>query len=117
EVVGKRVVEALPEVVDQGFVQILDRVFATRESFVGREISVMLQRVPGEPPQERFLDFVYQPLIESSGVVSGIVAHGNDVTEAVLARQRIEQLLHASEESEERYRFLANAIPVQVWTA
>ncbi len=40
--VGKPVAEALPEVVGQGFVGLLDRVLATGEPFVGRELPVMV---------------------------------------------------------------------------
>jgi PAS domain S-box-containing protein len=123
-VVGRPVIEALPEVVSQGFVELLDGVYRTGKSFVGREIPVMLQRIPGEPPEQRLLDFVYQPIADAGGTSSGIVAHGSDVTEAVTARREVERLLELSEqarsrveESEARYRFLANAIPVQVWTA
>jgi PAS domain S-box len=123
-VIGRRVIDALPEVVDQGFVELLDGVYRTGRSFIGREIAVMLQRVPGEAAEERLLDFVYQPIIGADGLSSGIVAHGSDVTDAVMARREVERLLELSElararveESEARYRFLANAIPVQVWTA
>ncbi|MEO6777843.1 MAG: ATP-binding protein, partial [Gemmatimonadaceae bacterium] len=74
-------------------------------------------RTPGDAPEERIVDFVYQPITDADGVSSGIVVHGSDVTDAVMARREAERLLHVSEEREESYRFLANSIPVQVWTA
>jgi PAS domain S-box-containing protein len=124
ELVGSRLVDALPEVAAQGFVDLLDGVYQSGKPYVGREVPVMLQRTAGSAPEERRVDFVYQPLTSADGTISGIVAHGSDVTEAVLARQETEELLLISEEtraraveSEARYRFLANAIPVQVWTA
>jgi PAS domain S-box-containing protein len=124
DLIGRTLANALPEVVAQGFVAILDRVLATREPFVGRDVSVSLQRVPGAAPEERFLDFVYQPIADEAGAPIGVVVHGSDVTDALMARREIERLWHESEstkfdalESESRYRFLANAIPVQVWTA
>ena len=124
ETVGKTVDEALPEVRAQGFIDLLDGVFASGKPFVGRELPLMLVRRPGSPAEQAWVDFVYQPIIESTGETAGIVAHGTDVTEAVLARREIERLLRESElaradaeQSEERYRFLANAIPVQVWSA
>ena len=123
-VVGRRVIDVLPEIVDQGFLTLLDRVYASGKPFVGREIALMLERVSGEPPEEHIVDFVYQPISDGAGITTGIVVHGSDVTEAVLARREVESLLRASEEtrlrveeSEARYRFLSNAIPVQVWTA
>ena len=81
DVVGKSVKEALPEVEGQGFIDLLDQVYETGEPFVGREVEVQLQQAPGEPMEEVYLDFVYQPVIESNGVVSGIFVQGHDVTE------------------------------------
>ncbi|MDQ6716957.1 MAG: PAS domain-containing protein [Gemmatimonadota bacterium] len=124
DLVGRTVVDALPEMRSQGFVELLDRVFNTGKPYTGRDIPVTLAASPNEPPEQRFLDFVYQPITDASGVTGGIVAHGSDVTEAVRSRREMERLWRESEmartgaeESEERYRFLANAIPVQVWTA
>jgi PAS domain S-box-containing protein len=124
DIIGKPVAEALPELRDQGFVQLLDKVYATGEPYVGREIAVTLQRSPTEPAEEHYLDFVYQPLTEPDGERVGIVAHGSNVTAAVESRREVERLLAESEKaradaeaSEARYRFLANAIPVHVWTA
>jgi PAS domain-containing protein len=108
--IGKSVAEALPEVREQGFLQLLDRVFETREPFVGRAIPVTLARTPGCPPEEVFVDFIYQPLTTGDGEVEGIVAHGTEVTAAVTARRIVER-------TAAQYRFLADAIPVQVWTA
>jgi len=97
EVLGKPVRAALPEVVTQGFVDLLDGVLRTGEPFIGREIPVQLARTPGAPPEERFLDFSYLPLIEAGGARAGIIAHGTDVTEQVIARREVERLLHESE--------------------
>jgi PAS domain S-box-containing protein len=97
EVIGRRVAEALPEVVEQGFVTILDRVLATGEPFVGRELPIMLERAPGATPEQRWVDFVYQPLLAADGARTGIVAHGSDVSVQVQARQVVEHLLEESE--------------------
>jgi PAS domain S-box-containing protein len=124
DIVGKPVLEALPEVREQGFVEILDRVLQTGEPFIGREIPVILQRTEGRPPEHVYVDFVYQPLTDSNGRRIGVVAHGSDVTRGVMARREMARLLEDSEkirmevqQSAARYRFMANAIPVQVWTA
>jgi PAS domain S-box-containing protein len=88
--IGKSVAEALPEVFSQGFVQLLDRVYRSGEAFVGEEIAIELQRRPGEPPEERFVDFVYQPLRDEAGQVVGMFVNGADIT----ARLRAEQQAH-----------------------
>lgn len=91
EVIGMPVREALPEVESQGFVELLDRVFTTGEAFVGTEVPILLERVPGSTPEERIVNFVYQPMVGFDGRSSGIFVHGVDVTEQVRARRLIEE--------------------------
>jgi PAS domain S-box-containing protein len=97
DVVGKSVAEALPEVVEQGFVALLDRVLDTGEPYIGREVPIQLARQPAGALEERFVDFSYIPIIEADGTRSGVIAHGADVTDHVLARREVERLLEASE--------------------
>ena len=97
QLIGRPVREALPEVVDQGFVALLDRILETGEPFLGRELPIQLARTPGNPPEERFVDFSYLPLLEADGTLSGVIAHGADVTEPVIARREVERLLQESE--------------------
>jgi PAS domain S-box-containing protein len=121
KLLGRRVVDALPEVVAQGFVGILDEVLRTGTPFIGRELPIMLQRTPGAELEQRFLDFVYQPLIDGDGTRAGIVAHGSDVTDQVLARRQVERVNAELEQraaelraSEQRLRDLFNQAPVAV---
>jgi signal transduction histidine kinase len=108
ELIGKPLRDALPEVAEQGFNHLLDQVLSTGTPYVGREVSVRIARTPGAEPEERFLDFVYLPLVEGEGERVGIIAHGTDVTEQVLARREVERLYdheqHARTVVEEAYR-------------
>ncbi|HEX8430739.1 MAG TPA: ATP-binding protein [Longimicrobium sp.] len=91
ELIGKPVFEALPELRGQGFEELLDGVVATGEPFVGRELPVLVTRVPGGTPEQRYVDLVYYPLTGEDGMRSGVVAHGSDVTAQVTARQEVEE--------------------------
>ena len=88
EVVGSRLLDALPEVAGQGFIELLDQVMATGESFVGQRVP--MQRAPalGAPLETRYVNFVYQRLTEADGTFS-LVAHGNDVTDEVVATEAL----------------------------
>lgn len=108
EILGKPVREALPEVVEQGFVEILDRVLATRRPYVGRAARVLLQRRDGAAPDERYLDFIYQPVFGEGGKATGIFVQGHDVTERRMAED-------ALRESENRFRRVADDAPVMLW--
>lgn len=92
-VIGKPVRLALPEVVAQGFVDILDRVYQTGESHVGRNIPIALQSHPEATPRQHFLDFLYHPIRDDSGAINGIFVQAIDVTERVDEEQRRQMLL------------------------
>ena len=93
EVSGLPLRTALPEVVGQGFIDLLDQVLATREAFVGRRVKVALQRNADAALEERYLDFVYQPIIEADGQASGVFVEGVDMTDQVHADERQRLLL------------------------
>jgi PAS domain S-box-containing protein len=97
ELLGKPLLEALPEMRDQGYVELLKRVRETGEPWVGRETPALLRRGVDGALETRYLDMVFQPMVEADGTRSGVVAHGSDVTEQVLARQQVERLLAESE--------------------
>ena len=81
DVLGKPVAVALPEAVEQGYVALLNRVRATGEPFRGQGVRYAVTWAEGQAPDERFVDFVYQPLREEDNSISGIIAIGVDVTE------------------------------------
>lgn len=93
DIVGKSVAQVLPEVVDQGFVALLDRVYVSGEAYLGNDTPVRLRRAGGEI-ETRYLDFVYQPIRDHDGAVTGIFVLANDVTE----RAHAEAALRSSEE-------------------
>jgi signal transduction histidine kinase len=97
DVIGKPLLEAIPEIRDQGFDEIISRVRETGEPWVGREAPVTLQRTPGAPMEIRYLDMVFQALTEADGTRSGVIVHGSDITAQVLARREVEHLLGESE--------------------
>ncbi|WP_427912231.1 PAS domain-containing protein [Ramlibacter sp. MMS24-I3-19] len=105
DVVGRSVAEALPEVTSQGFLQILDRVLSSGEAYVGNGAVVKLQHRPGQPLEDRIMDFIYQPVRDAAGAVDGIFVLVTDVTE----RARAETALRLSnwQLGEERARLAA----------
>lgn len=91
---GKPVRLALPEVIGQGFVDLLDQVFESEKAFTGSALKVSLQRTPDAAVEERYVDFVYQPIIGEDTKVSGIFVEGYDVTERVQSEAHLRLLMN-----------------------
>ncbi|AEG93240.1 candidate histidine kinase, hybrid [Ramlibacter tataouinensis TTB310] len=106
--IGRPVREALPEMVEQGFVQLLDRVYTTGVPFEGKAVPALLPSPTHDGLEQRFFDFVYQPIRDAEGRVTGIFSQGIDVTEGALAAQKLR-------ESEEWLRVMADTVPQIIW--
>jgi PAS domain S-box-containing protein len=89
EIVGQFVKDALPELVDQGFLELLNRVYQTGEVFAACEREVSLTRAGKK--QTIYVDFTYFPMRNLAGEIEGILFQGIDVTEHVLARYELEK--------------------------
>lgn len=114
--VGRNVYEAMPELVSQGFADLLDLIYRTNETFDDVEVKLNVG-TEGEP-REVFLNGTYQPIKNARGEIDRIAAFVHDVTEKVKARRRIEALADELAESEARARRLQDSgvIGVVFWT-
>ena len=90
--VGLTVAEVVPEVLEQGFIDLLDEVFATGKPFVGTETPALLYNQATGQPEQRYVDFVYQPLFDGQNRTQGVLAFILDVTDRVLTRQQVDTL-------------------------
>jgi PAS domain S-box-containing protein len=110
DILGRPISEAFPEIAGQGFKELLDRAYATGETQYARTAPLQVQRVAGQALEERFLDFVYQPIRDEHGQVIGIFAQGNDVTDRVLAERK-------ARENDANFQAVTQIMPNQLWTA
>lgn len=93
DVVGKPIATALPEVIEQGFKTLLDKVYETGVPHIGKGVPVELQRTPNAPRESRLVDFLFHPLRDDRGRIDGIFVQALDVTEQhVLHRELAHRL-------------------------
>jgi two-component system CheB/CheR fusion protein len=93
--VGITALDALPEIAEQGFIELLDNVYNTGKTFTAKEMPVKLDK--GAKELEQFyMDLTYEAFTNDSGETEGILIFSYDVTEQVNARKQIE-------ESEQRF--------------
>jgi PAS domain S-box-containing protein len=107
ELLGKTVLEAVPEIAGQGFIELLDNVYRTGEPFTAFGAKVKLRRRPNGPLEDRFVDFIYQPMVDEKGEVTGIFVEAFDITDRIES----ERALRASEE---RWKAASNRMQVMV---
>jgi hypothetical protein len=115
QLLGRPLFEALPEAAGQGFEQLLASVLASGTPYVGKEMHAQLPRPEGGPPEDVYLNFVYEPLRGSDGRVEGVIAVAFEVTEQVEARKRAEALAATLQVKEERLRLATEAAGVGIW--
>ncbi|CAN5685986.1 hypothetical protein BH10PSE5_BH10PSE5_23150 [soil metagenome] len=107
---GRPARDCFPDLEGQGFFELLDTVYGSGRRHVALGAMIRLRAAPDGPEEDRFLDFIYEPMTDETGKVIGIFCEGHDVTEA----QRAQQALR---ESEEDYRYAAELNPQVAWTA
>ena len=105
QVMHKPLFEALPEAKNQGYEELMAHVLKTGEAFSANEMPVTLMR-EGKV-QTVYINFIYEPIHEAGGTISGIMAMATDVTKQVLNRKQVE-------ESEQRVRSLVESAPFPI---
>jgi PAS domain S-box-containing protein len=88
-VLGRTVAEALPEAVAQGYVGLLDAAFASGLPYSAKGARFVRDGAPGGASEERFVDFIFQPIRSDTGDVAGIFVEGLDTTDRTVAENEV----------------------------
>jgi two-component system sensor histidine kinase VicK len=84
---GQKFEDAVPEVIGQPFIGLLLEVLATGKAYYGLESKALILK--GNVTEERYFNFVYQPVVEDDGSINSILHVATEVTEQVNARKEI----------------------------
>jgi PAS domain S-box-containing protein len=101
--------ETWPELKDQGWFEMIEKVFDTGETMHGKEFPSTNQWHTLENTEKTYFNFTYSPL-RKQGVIDGVMILGFEVTDQVNSRQKME-------ESELYFRRMADSAPVFIWRA
>jgi rsbT co-antagonist protein RsbR len=102
DIVGKKLLEFLPEFAGQGFVELLLGVIETGKPFIGHEVPARVDTDGSGTLRDVWYTFIYQPVHESDGTRSGVFVHVVDVSEHVLARRALHAEIQERKLVEER---------------
>jgi len=106
DIIGAPIIEALPEVAGTKYPELLSQVYHKGITHHANESSAYLIR--NGLPELVYFNFVYQPLYELDGTISGIMVAANEVTDQVEARKKVE-------DAEGRLRLAAEGTGLGTW--
>ncbi|HEX4372394.1 MAG TPA: PAS domain-containing sensor histidine kinase [Puia sp.] len=89
DILNKPILDAMPELLEQGIQKLLDDVYSTGNRFSAAELPVKILR--GDKIETAYINFSYEPLYDAHGKIDGIMAVGMDVTQQVLAHKKVEK--------------------------
>jgi PAS domain S-box-containing protein len=90
EIIGKPLLQSIPELIPQGYKDIMDQVYQTGERFISGEVPVTFNRF-GQA-ETIYFQVTIQALREIDEQITGLIAVATDVTEQVIARKNLEQV-------------------------
>ncbi|WP_377155111.1 ATP-binding protein [Roseateles sp. UC29_93] len=103
---GKPAREAFPDIAGQGYFELLDGVYRTGNRFVAASAPLRYRYAPESAEEERLLDFIFEPIRDEGGRITGVFCEGFDVT----AQRRAEAALAAALQQTQGQRRLYEAI-------
>jgi PAS domain S-box-containing protein len=106
---GKPLLEAVPEVKGAAIWDILQNVYTTGKTFEGNELLIPLARTASGPVEDRYFNFIYQARKEAGGRISGIMVFVIEVTDIVQTKAKVQQIAA-------RLKTQLDAIPQIAWT-
>jgi PAS domain S-box-containing protein len=111
---GRTIREALPEIAEQGFLDLLDEVYRTGKPFAGRRTPVSLLRGTAGGLEQRWVDFIFQPVSDNNGKINGIFVQGTDVTHHVSTELALQETAAHAASERDRLDVLLETVPTGI---
>ena len=114
DVVGKPILEALPELKGQGFDTLAREVMRTGKAYIGHESLVRLDRRRTGQLEDTYFTFIYSPISGEGGENHSVAVIATDVTDQVRARKQLEILADEASSGQEKFRKLSESLDAEV---
>lgn len=92
DLIGRTVADALPEIVDQKIIAILDEVYRTGIPFCASDLPISIWHPGLQRTEQRWIDVLYQHVRDQEGAIIGLFCEGHDVTDLHEANETIAAL-------------------------
>ncbi|MBM6595467.1 PAS domain-containing protein [Microvirga pudoricolor] len=79
-VIDRPIREALPELKEQGFLDLIEEAYETGQPFLGQTLPLRIRMRRNGPLEQRHVDVAYKPIVNEHGHRIGILVEGRDVT-------------------------------------
>jgi two-component system, chemotaxis family, CheB/CheR fusion protein len=90
DIIGKKLLDAIPELEGQEFPKIIEQVYQTGESYIGTEMPASLLQQDGSF-KDVFVNVNYQAIKDENGKIEGVLTFAYDVTELIQNRKHIKR--------------------------
>ncbi len=102
ELLHKTVAEALPEMVEQGFIEVLNNVYRTGQDYVAPEVPIPISLSNTQALDQIYINFTFQAIYNESEKITGILVFGYDVTQQVIVGQKLKELGYEASRSNQQ---------------
>ena len=99
DIVGKPILEAIPELRGQGVDTAMHEIMRTGEAMTFREQMYMIDATGTGRPEPRYYSFIWQPVRGADGAIASVLILTHDVTSSVKARAHEQEMRSAAEEA------------------
>lgn len=111
-VIGKKLTDAIPEIVGQPYLNIIQNVYDTGMTYEGKESLTYLEKNGILSPV--YLNFIYKAVKNDGDAGHSVLCLGYDVTEQVISRKKIAEAEAHAQLAEKKFRNVVSQAPVGI---
>lgn len=97
DIIGKEITDVVPELKEQGYIDLLHEVYQTGEPYLGYGDPVQIDKEKEGSKQKYIFNLLFAPLFDEDGEVYGIFIEAMDFSEQIAYQQQLKESLKEKE--------------------